>query len=74
MWSISLLTVTVNEINEKNVSRPDPKWHLKQLIVLCKASPGEFRSEVHFALTVTVNEINEKNVSRPDTLWQLIRS
>jgi hypothetical protein len=71
MWSISLLNVTVNEINEKYVSRLDPKWHLKQFIVLCEASPGEFRNEVHFTLTVTVNEINEKNVSHPDPLWQL---
>jgi hypothetical protein len=63
------LTVTVKEINVKNVSRSDPLWKLKVSIVLCEAPPGEFRNEVHFALTVTVKEINEKNVSRSDPLW-----
>jgi hypothetical protein len=63
------LTVTVKEINEKNVSRPDPLWQLKESIVLSEAPPGEFRNEIHFALTVTVKEINEKNVSHPDPLW-----
>jgi hypothetical protein len=63
------LTVTVKEINEKNVSHLDPFWQLKVSMVLCEAPPGEFRNEVHFALTVTVKEINEKNVSRSDPLW-----
>jgi hypothetical protein len=42
--------------------------------VLCKAPPGEFRNEVHFALTLTVKEINEKDVSNPDPLWYLNES
>jgi hypothetical protein len=63
------LTVTVKEINEKNVSHPDPLWKLNESKVLCEAQPGEFRNEVHFARTVTVKEINENNVSRSDTLW-----
>jgi hypothetical protein len=63
------LTVTVKEINEKNVSRSDPLWKLKVSMVLCEAPPGEFINEVHFALTVTFKEINEKNVSHPDPLW-----
>jgi hypothetical protein len=63
------LTVTVKEINEENVSHPDPLWKLIVSMVLCEAPPGELRNEVHFALTVTVKEINEKNVSRLDPLW-----
>jgi hypothetical protein len=65
------LTFTVNEINEKNVSHPDPFWQLKVSLVLCEAPPGESRNEVHFAITFTVKEINVKNVSHPDPFWQL---
>jgi hypothetical protein len=56
------LPVTVNVINEKNVSHPDPLWQLKDSMVFCGAPPDEFRNEVHFAFSVTVKEINEKNV------------